>query len=118
MRIIEIPCLFPTFNDIYAGKHWSKRKKWKDETASMIGWYLKEAKVPKLKTPISIEVIQTYIYAKRDFDSSAFALKVFTDTLVKMGLIPNDTPEYVECGLMVAPQKTGKETTIFTIHES
>ena len=96
MRMITIEGLPPTLNIYYAGKHWSARKKDVDYWHELIHWHLLEAKIEKpLDYPIEVWVVE-YCKRLRDSDSAVIAVKLFGDSLVKGGWLPDDSPKYIE----------------------
>ncbi len=80
-------------NAIYAGTHWTKRKKLKDS-------YLWLTKGPfKLLKPAEgkVDIDFTFFWAGRALDSSnvSFLVKMLEDCLVEYGIIKDDTIKHV-----------------------
>lgn len=81
-------------NRIYSGLHWSERNRLKDlYHAHLLPWRLSR---PELKFPVKITY--TFVWSKRPLDSTnqTFMIKMLEDGLVKIGILPDDTPKYVK----------------------
>ncbi len=80
----------PSLNMIYAGKHWSYRKKKKDEYKE----FCKEA-LSKYDEFTCEEFYITISYNSRlDIDNGILVSKFLADTLVAEGIVQDDSPKY------------------------
>ena len=90
--IFEMDIIKVSTNTIYAGVHWGKRKKYKDD-------YLLLVKGLRLKTRFKNPVVITFdFYFKSkplDCSNNSFMGKMIEDALVKCGIIKDDTYENV-----------------------
>lgn len=97
MRLF-IEYLGPSTNAIYAGLHWAKRKKAKDDAVVAV-----KAAVHKLDIDIPISTRVDLIFTpqlgkgvrKRDTSNNSMTAKLIEDALVKCGLLTDDTDEHV-----------------------
>ena len=80
----------PSLNKIYAGGHWAKRKKFKDDYKKHCLEALAEY------DRFTCEGIEFHIsYNSRlDIDNGILVSKFLADTLVSEGIIPDDNPKY------------------------
>jgi len=93
--IVFVPYLGPSTNAIYAGIHWSRRKKAKDDAlkATM-------AAVAGM-TPMTRQVDLVFRprlgkgHRKRDTSNNSMTAKLIEDALVKAGILSDDTEQYV-----------------------
>ena len=79
-------------NKIYAGQHWSIRKKQADL------FHLSLLEFRKIRTrdfPISIDFIFRYKGRLLDIDNNFYMVKLLIDALRSNEIIPNDTPEFI-----------------------
>jgi len=81
-------------NKVYAGVHWSKRKKQAEEIHELVYYSMKEQKIPKklYKKPVSITI---YWDTRLDLDNTAYMRKMIIDGL-KGYLIKDDDRRYVK----------------------
>ena len=81
-------------NKVYAGVHWSKRKKQAEEIHELVFYSMKEQKIPKklYKKPVSITI---YWDTRLDLDNTAYMRKMIIDGL-KDYLIKDDDRRYVK----------------------
>ena len=92
IHVDDIP---PSLNAYWAGAFWAKRAKVADTWHGLFLKALVEAGIKKpLQTPLIIEVTE-YSPRIRDCDNAVIASKLFGDTLVLYGYIPDDTPEFI-----------------------
>jgi len=99
MRLI-IPLKAPSLNQIYAGTHWTKRKKLADEWHLVVKSIAYENQNWKGilfdKAVISYEI--HYKHKRRhDFDNAMYAAKLINDGLVMAGVIPDDDIDHLQC---------------------
>ena len=84
-----------SLNKIYAGVHWAKRKKDKDEI-----WLLVRSVVgiqKPLEKPVKIKMS---FNSDLDVSNHGYLFKLIEDGLVKCGVIQNDSYKYVQCNIM------------------
>lgn len=117
---IVIPEVCPTLNKFYSSTiHWSKRNKIKDRWQLLIKNYCRENEIKPVKIfPVTI-ITQTKTRVKRSRDTSNNfpSNKLGEDSLIKAGIIPNDTPQYVNQHIILK-QKIGckdDETIIIVV---
>lgn len=95
--IIEIPGIIPGLNggDGLMRAHWSTIEKQKTRYCNIILFYLSEKKAQKHPGPVSIEYVG-YKSLLMDWDNFCASFKHLGDSLVKMKIITNDSPEIVQ----------------------
>lgn len=97
MRLF-IEYLGPSTNAIYAGLHWAKRKKVKDDAVVAVKAAINRANIG---APIADRVDLVFTpqlgkgMRKRDTSNNSMTAKLIEDALVKCGLLIDDTDEYV-----------------------
>lgn len=92
---------FPTCNEyidacrtsVYKGA--ALKKKHTDLTAVFTRDWLEKKRISQFNNKINIEVTWIEKNRKRDPDNVYFGIKFVLDGLVKGGLLPNDTQEYI-----------------------
>lgn len=102
---ITLNGICPTLNQMYAGQHWYLRKKLADEWHRKVKEYCEDNKLkPIKKFPIDI-ISQTKFKTKRGRDTSNcfYASKLVEDGLVKCGILPDDSTEYVRHHIIIEP---------------
>lgn len=123
MTVLRIPLVCPTLNNWYAGTHWRKRKEVADLWHTTIWYCYKNQWVePVTRFPVIITTQTWYKPTGRHRDTSNCfpANKLAEDGLVKVGILPDDTTEYVAEHRTLTPVivKTEKENeTVITITE-
>lgn len=96
MRIF-IPYLGPSTNEIYAGVHWRKRKKAKDDATIATLAAVRAAGNPKASGLVDL-VFQPRLgkgVRRRDTSNASMNAKLIEDALVKAGVLTDDTDKYV-----------------------
>ena len=73
--------------------HWAQRYKISQEWITQVGWLCKYQKIPRLKKVKLL--LRNYSIRGRDLDNLIASGKPIFDGLVKIGVIPDDSPEYV-----------------------
>lgn len=73
-----------SLNKIYAGVHWTVRRKDKNN-------------IRLLKNPVSIKMA---FNSGLDVSNHGYIFKLIEDALVKCGVIQNDSYKYVQCNIM------------------
>lgn len=79
-------------NATYAGVHWAKRKKWKDNMLLACLCFKRAESIEKI-----VDVDYTFYFKSRALDSEncAFMGKMITDCMVKYGILQDDSIKYV-----------------------
>jgi len=102
---IEIPGRAPVSNKAYAGMHWAVRKRLVDTWHNATIVAVKNLHLRPVKNfPVEINTTPM-LTGKRKRDTSAGFLiaKIIEDGLVKSGLLPDDSTEYVGTHLTHPP---------------
>lgn len=119
--VITLGIKTPSLNDWYSGSHWNKRSALKKVWRDTVAVYCKNAQMkPFTKFPLKITTQPTYKdNRKRDTDNTITAAKLFIDAIKHLGLIPDDTPEYVGA-IELLPPRLGSvsDMTYITIEEA
>ena len=103
----------PSFNEIYGSKHWTHRKKLKDD----MGLLFKEKLRPHKDVRIDRFTVGMAYNSRLDPDNTTFIMKILVDTMRGMGIVSNDTKRYYR-GLSVSPDESlSFDQYIFTINE-
>ena len=78
----------PTWNEMYAGVHWSERR----ETANAIHWKVLEAvaDIEPVSHPVCVTV--TVFFERRPYDCDNIPAKLYVDGLKKARVIRDDNP--------------------------
>jgi Holliday junction resolvase RusA-like endonuclease len=85
--------------------HWRTYQKYRDEIAQLMMVYCKRKKEV---TPAQVE-ITAYFRDKRTIDTSNIDDKLIIDGLMKLGILPDDTPEHNPVVIKRAVPDTGKD---------
>ena len=91
---IPISHIKKSTNSIYAGEHWAKRKEYKDSVLNTVALFCRKA--PAItEWPVSIRY--RYLFESRALDTlnTAYLAKCVEDSFRSLGILPDDTPEYV-----------------------
>lgn len=97
--------LGPSTNTIYAGIHWTLRKKAKDEAVLA----MREAVQRQAVVPATARVDLVFTprlgkgVRKRDASNNSMSAKLLEDAMVKCGILPDDTLEHVRNVTNAAP---------------
>lgn len=96
-------------NSIYAGKHWAVRDKYKND-------YLMLVKSLRLTTKIKNTCSITFEFLLKgkllDCSNCSFMGKMIEDALVKVGVLQNDTPEFVKSVTYISKKGTKDIVTV------
>ena len=84
------------FNE-FKGRHWGCYAKERKRIGDEVGWQLKNQRNIWPRPPIRVEVIRC---AQKEMDPGGVieSLKAVVDSMVDVGLIPDDTAEHVRYG--------------------
>jgi len=80
-------------NKIYAGVHWGKRKKYKDDIHDLVLEYCHPVKINGY--PVSIEYYFDFVGNGLDTLNCAFMAKCVEDSFRAMGMLDDDDPPHV-----------------------
>lgn len=107
----------PSTNQMYAGQHWSQRKKHKDQALLAV---VACGRVPAVRPPVTITVEPLLGKGKRGYDVSnySYTFKLIEDALVKRGVIPGDTPAIVREVRFLSPVRADRSGMKITITEA
>lgn len=101
--------------------HWAQKAKKTRAVRSDVGWLLRQQRVPVLRWPVFVELAyQPPDNRRRDRDNLVATFKPCVDALVELGLIPDDSADYVAASLpVIRPKGPGHSTGRFwlTIRE-
>lgn len=108
---IEVNELPPTSNKIWAGVHWAKRKQIADTWHVLFYDALRTVDIPR-PLPNRGEPYQIHctLFCKRrrDADNGWVGLKLFQDTLVKYGYLPDDNSDYINDCILTSKKGNNK----------
>lgn len=94
---MELDCKCPSWNDMYAGQHWSKRKKLAEEIHELVYFsILKEGKNFKETFDSCNIFFDIYFKGKRRRDPDNCNVKLFIDGLVMAGVIEDDNSDIIQ----------------------
>ncbi|WP_280568210.1 hypothetical protein [Chromohalobacter sp. 296-RDG] len=96
MRLF-VEFLGPSTNAIYAGTHWGKRKKAKDDACAATLAAVRAAGVQQVAGRVDL-VFRPRIgkgVRRRDTSNNSMSAKLIEDALVKAGVLADDTDEHV-----------------------
>ena len=101
----------PSLNEWLSGTHWRKKAASKKEWEETIFWALKEAKLPKLSPPITINAT---IFNRRpkDTDNQIIIVKFLCDALVKGGYLESDDYRHIPTIILNSKKGTEDKTVI------
>lgn len=80
-------------NQFYAGMHWAKRKALADSWHLLVRAALPENISPP-SPPLAVEITAYFKGQMQDADN--ICSKLIIDGLVRGGVVPDDTPQYIE----------------------
>lgn len=113
MRIILKNYKIPSWNLLYSGKHWSIRK----EMAEYAHISVREALIGKHATMYSYPVkITISAHLKRTIDPDNVCSKLVIDGIKMMGILKDDTPQYVS-SVTVRVIKAKEDKTVIDIEK-
>ena len=104
-----VPYIAKSTNAMYAGQHWSERKKHKAAAATAVMIAISKCRTEKITVPVDIEVYPTLGKGVRTYDVSnySYTYKLIEDCLVSRGVLSDDSPEYVRSVKFCAPVRNG-----------
>ena len=101
VQVIQVNELGPTLNAFYAGMHYSKRSKIKNDWVTMVAGACNAQKIKPVEE-YPVVVACRLIFGPKgkryDWDNAAATAKVFQDALVKKGILAGDSPKYISGG--------------------
>jgi len=91
-------------NEVYAGQHWSKRKKQADLFHQSLLEFRNKYEIDDF--PVTIQFIFYFKGSLLDVDNCFYMAKLFIDSLRGIKLLPDDTPKYInEVSITVVKDK-------------
>ena len=92
----DIPGTLPTMNEIInlSKTHWAEYREMKAMAMNKVLQSIKSQNIPKIYKQIDIIVRWVCPNKRHDKDNISVGVKVIWDSLVKAGIIPNDTWKY------------------------
>jgi len=118
MLKLLVPFVGPSTNSIYAGVHWAKRQKQKEQAMIALATL---GVINGFSKPVNIEVTPYLGKGKRGYDVSnySYTYKLIEDAMVKKGILQDDSPEFVRSVKFNAPIKyAGTTAILITIEEN
>lgn len=82
-----------TTNKAYAGTHWGVRKRWADLYHKTMLPYRGKIKVQNY--PVTVSYIFSFKKKKLDASNCSIMVKLLEDSMVKNGMLLDDTPDFV-----------------------
>jgi len=101
----------PSLNMIYAGKHWTYRKKKKDEYKIICIQALSNYDAFTCET---FRMVIRY-NSRLDIDNGILVSKFLADTLVSEGIVPDDSPKYYDKVSIEYDKSLEKNTYMVTL---
>jgi hypothetical protein len=92
-----IPRWHPTSVNTLLESHWATRARLKRQDAAVVTLAARECRLPPAAVKRRVEALFSFPPGRRRFDEDAFK-KVLLDSLVKCGLLRNDSPVWCETG--------------------
>jgi hypothetical protein len=102
-----------SLNDWYAGKHWTVRKKQKDRWYAIFKEVL-DNNIPNIKKEYRIKM---HVNSRHDPSNVITMIKIFEDTLKKLGYIIDDSPKYCK-GITIEPHPDLEKPSFNLVLES
>lgn len=104
-----VPYIAKSTNAMYAGQHWSERKRHKAAAAAAVIVAISKSRPEKIMLPVDIEVCPTLGKGVRSYDVSnySYTYKLIEDCLVSSGVLIGDSIEFVKSVKFCAPERTG-----------
>ena len=123
MLTITIPAIAPSGNAFYAGMHPMRRRRLADQWHDLVGWCIRDQQVEpySLGYPARIVCRCCFPAGERmlDADNLFPTAKLIVDSLVRAGVLVNDSPRYIS-SLELIPERTTlpERYTMVTIQPS
>lgn len=113
--VVELPWTKPlSMND---RGHWSERAKEVAQYREDAGWAARAAKIPKCQRVRVTLVYEPRDQRRRDPLNLTATLKVVQDALVDVGVVPDDTVEYMETVTPLIDVPNGKKGRLWALVE-
>ncbi len=92
--------------------HWSVKARKTREVRNTVGHLLRQQRVPLLRCPVFVELAyEPADNRRRDRDNLVATFKPCIDAIVELGLIPDDSADYLAASLPVIRPKGPGHTT-------
>lgn len=113
VEVLRIPWIGPSMNVIWAGKHWSLRKRIADEAHWAVHAVARD--LVMFAAPVRLEF--TPKHKGRPYDPSNYAVtvKAIEDGLVMSGILPGDTGDKIKSVTIHAPEKLRAEQSYMLV---
>ena len=105
-----MPFIGKSLNAIYAGIHWSVRKKHADEAHSAVA--IAVMGIKPFTTPVHLEFQPVVKGRGYDVMNYSYSAKLIEDGLVCAGILEDDTVAYVKQIAILAPIKTKAQSSM------
>jgi len=103
---IRVDYIAPSLNAIYAGIHWVKRKRHADDAHLAVKIACKGVRIAASAVLLEFQpMIRGRCY---DCSNYAYSVKLLEDGLVRAGVLPDDTNQWVKRIIINAPVKIKK----------
>jgi len=95
-------------NKIYAGHHWSKRKKDADSIVSLAGWFFRP--IQRIES-YPVEIRYKFFFVSRALDTTncTYLVKCIEDALRAFEILKDDSPKFVERTIIESYQCAAKK---------
>lgn len=96
-------------NATYAGVHWTKRKKWKDNMLLACLSFKSRERIDSI-----VDIDYTFYFKSHALDSEncAFMGKMITDCMIKYGILEDDSIKYVRRVSYESKKSSNKENYV------
>jgi len=102
-----------SLNDWYSGKHWTQRNKQKNKWSNLFKEHL-DVNPPNKLTKYKITLL---VNSRHDPSNTITIIKIFEDTLKKLGYIVDDSPKYCK-SITIKPDSTLEKPSFKIVLES
>lgn len=110
MKILLPYYKMPSWNTLYAGRHWTVRQEMANYAHQSVSEALRGMKWTPFKAKVEITVIA---YLKRTIDCSNVCMKMVEDGLKRSGVIKDDRIKYVESVKLIVKKAKKDYTEIY-----
>lgn len=109
-----VPYIAPSTNAMYAGQHWTRRKKHKAAAAAAVDSALSGKLGDQFDAAVIITVTPHLGKGRRGYDVSnySYTLKLIEDCLVSRGILKDDTADRVGEIRIKAPRRSSGATGV------
>ena len=115
--LLTIPLLPPSLN-AWTSCHWAKRKRIKDEWTHAIWALTNEQRIPPMERVHLEAVLFFATNRRRDVDNYVVVYKIAQDSLVRIGMIPDDSQDHVSITPPILEVDSDNPRTELTINST